>query len=203
MDTLKRLRKERGLSQIAFAREIHASQNTISQWEQGIRQPNNDTLKEIADYFNVSVDYLLGRKEYDNTSNSHKKGVKIPVLGNVQAGIPLEAIEEILDYEEISEEMAAQGEFFALKIRGESMLPRMVEGDIIIIRKQPDVDSGDIAVVLVNGNDATVKKIRKTNSGIELVPLNPSFDIRYYSNAEIESLPVIILGKVVELRGKL
>lgn len=203
MDTLKRLRKERGLSQIAFAREIHASQNTISQWEQGIRQPNNDTLKEIADYFNVSVDYLLGRKEYDNTSNSHKKGVKIPVLGNVQAGIPLEAIEEILDYEEISEEMAAQGEFFALKIRGESMLPRMVEGDIIIIRKQPDVDSGDIAVVLVNGNDATVKKIRKTNSGIELVPLNPSFEIRYYSNAEIESLPVIILGKVVELRGKL
>ena len=203
MDTLKRLRKERGLSQIAFAREIHASQNTISQWEQGIRQPNNDTLKEIADYFNVSVDYLLGRKEYDNTSNSHKKGVKIPVLGNVQAGIPLEAIEEILDYEEISEEMAAQGEFFALKIRGESMLPRMVEGDIIIIRKQPDVDSGDIAVVLVNGNDATVKKIRKTHSGIELVPLNPSFEIRYYSNAEIESLPVIILGKVVELRGKL
>ena len=202
MKNLKLLRKKSGLSQRDFAEIIHASQNTVSQWESGKREPSYAIAREIANYFNVSVDYLLGIEEKTAPSSMRKKGIKIPVLGRVQAGIPVEAIEEILGYEEITEEMASQGEFFALKIRGDSMLPRMVEGDVIIVRKQSNVDSGDIAVVLVNGNDATVKKIRKTESGIELVPLNPSFDIKYYSNSEIESLPITIIGKAVELRGK-
>lgn len=200
MLNLKKLRTVKKISQKRLADSIGVSRSTVAMWETGGSQPDNDNLSRIATYFDVSVDYLLGR---ENNNLINKKGVKIPVLGNIQAGIPVEAIEEILDYEEITEEMASRGEFFGLKIRGESMLPRMVEGDIIIVRKQPDVDSGDIAVVLVNGNDATVKKIRKTESGIELVPLNPSFDIQYYSNADIEKLPIAILGKVVELRGKL
>ena len=202
MLNLKKLRLNKKISQQKFADIIGVSRSTIAMWETGGSQPDNDNLKRIANYFNVSVDYLLGREPQDTAISTRKKGIKIPVLGRVQAGIPVEAIEEILGYEEITEEMASQGEFFALKIRGDSMLPRMVEGDVIIVRKQSNVDSGDIAVVLVNGNDATVKKIRKTESGIELVPLNPSFDIKYYSNSEIESLPITIIGKAVELRGK-
>lgn len=202
MLNLKKLRLNKKISQQKFADIIGVSRSTIAMWETGGSQPDNDNLKRIANYFNVSVDYLLGREPQDTAISTRKKGIKIPVLGRVQAGIPVEAIEEILDYEEITEEMASQGEFFGLKIRGDSMLPRMVEGDVIIVRKQSNVDSGDIAVVLVNGNDATVKKIRKTESGIELVPLNPSFDIKYYSNAEIENLPITIIGKAVELRGK-
>ena len=202
MLNLRELRKKRGISLKELGEIIGVAESTVSLYENEKRQPDFSTLNKLADYFNVSVDYLLGREPQDTAISTRKKGIKIPVLGRVQAGIPVEAIEEILGYEEITEEMASQGEFFALKIRGDSMLPRMVEGDVIIVRKQSNVDSGDIAVVLVNGNDATVKKIRKTESGIELVPLNPSFDIKYYSNSEIESLPITIIGKAVELRGK-
>ena len=129
-------------------------------------------------------------------------GIRIPVLGRVQAGIPFEAVEEILDWEEISPEMAATGDYFALRIRGQSMEPRMCDGDVIIIRKQSDVDNGDIAVVLVNGFEATVKKIKKTESGVTLIPSNPAFDPIFYANDEIKELPVQVIGKVVELRAK-
>ena len=197
MLNLKLLRKQYGLSQADAGRLFHASQNTISQWESGVRKPSYEIIQEIARHFNVTVDYLLGN------DSPNCKGVKIPVLGKVQAGIPIEAIEEIADYEEISEDMATKGNYFGLVIRGDSMQPRMLDGDVIIVRQQEDVDNGDVAVVLVNGNDATVKKIKKTELGIQLIPYNPAFDILFYTNDEIENLPVRIIGKVVELRGKL
>lgn len=200
MNILKSLRTKKGVYQKDVAAFLDIDRTTYVKWENGNTEPNQDALLKLAEYFNVSVDYLLGNSPKETAQK--KKGVKIPVLGRVQAGIPVDAIEEIIDYEEITEEMASQGDYFGLVIRGQSMMPRMVEGDVIIVRQQSDVDSGDIAVVLVNGNDATVKKIRKTESGIELVPLNPSFDIIYYTNEEIENLPVSIIGKVVELRGK-
>lgn len=200
-DRLKELRKKHRLTQKQLANILYIDQTAISYWENGKTKPDFENQQLLADYFGITIDDLLGRTNSD-TKPHIKKGVKIPVLGRVQAGIPVDAIEEIIDYEEITEEMAAQGDYFGLVIRGQSMMPRMLEGDVIIVRKQSDVDSGDIAVVLVNGNDATVKKIRKTESGIELVPLNPSFDIIYYTNEEIENLPVNIIGKVVELRGK-
>lgn len=200
-DRLKELRKKHRLTQKQLANILYIDQTAISYWENGKTKPDFENQQLLADYFGITIDDLLGRTNSDTKPHT-KKGVKIPVLGRVQAGIPVDAIEEIIDYEEITEEMASQGDYFGLVIRGQSMMPRMVEGDVIIVRQQSDVDSGDIAVVLVNGNDATVKKIRKTESGIELVPLNPSFDIIYYTNEEIENLPVTIIGKVVELRGK-
>lgn len=174
------------------------NKSTLSRYENGIQEPIYTVVVNLADFFNVSVDYLSGNDKSEPAS----VGVKIPVLGTVAAGIPIEAIEDIIDYEEIPEEMARTGEFFALKIKGDSMAPRILDGDVVIVKKQSDVDSGDIAVVLVNGYEATVKKIRKTLSGIELVPLNPSYEIMYYTNEEIENLPIIVIGKVVELRGK-
>ena len=106
----------------------------------------------MADFFNVSVDYLLGR---DNTSSLPQStgGTWVPVLGRVAAGIPIEAIEDVEDYEEISPDMAKTGEFFALKIQGDSMEPKISNGDVVIVRQQPDCDNGDIAVVLVNGRE--------------------------------------------------
>lgn len=126
----------------------------------------------------------------------------IPVLGEVAAGIPIEAVQDIVDYEEIDQALATTGEFFGLRIKGSSMEPRMREGDVVIVRKQEDVDTGDTAVVLVNGNEATVKKIKKGEQGITLLPTNPAYDPMFFTSAEIESLPVVILGKVVELRAK-
>lgn len=182
---------------------ISLTKGTISKWKSGA-VPRASTLKAIADFFGVSPEYLLSEPIDDSTEPPvpKNKGVKIPVLGKVQAGIPVEAVEEILDYEEIPESMARHGDYFGLIIRGDSMFPKMVEDDVVIVRKQSNCDSGDIAVILVNGEDATVKKIKKTANGISLIPLNPTFDIVHYSNSEIENLPVSIVGKVVELRRK-
>ena len=168
-----------------------------------------DRLEAIANATGVSTQYLMGweknnKKNFESTCENAiaKKGVKIPVLGKVQAGLPVEAIEDIIDYEEIPQELAHTGEFFGLQIRGNSMEPRMVNGDIVIVRKQPDAESGEIAIVLVNGYDATVKKIKKRPDGIMLIPINPSYEVMFYNNKEIDELPVVIIGKVVELRAK-
>lgn len=205
MLTLKRLREEKEMTQAELGKALEISPSAIGMYEQGRRTPDIPTLKKIASYFNVSLDYLLGNSPAKAAQQqSAGRGVRIPVLGRVVAGIPIEAVEEILDYEEITPELAATGEFFALKIRGHSMEPRMMEGDVVIVRRQDDVDSGDVAIVLVNGDEATVKRVKKQEDGITLIATNTSvYEPHYYSNKEIEELPVRILGKVVELRGKL
>lgn len=205
MLTLKRLREEKEMTQAELGKALEISPSAIGMYEQGRRTPDIPTLKKIASYFNVSLDYLLGNSPAKAAQQqSAGRGVRIPVLGRVVAGIPIEAVEEILDYEEITPELAATGEFFALKIRGHSMEPRMMEGDVVIVRRQDDVESGDIAIVLVNGNEATVKRVKKQEDGITLIATNTSvYEPHYYSNKEIEELPVRILGKVIELRGKL
>lgn len=118
------------------------------------------------------------------------------------AGIPIEAIEDIIDTEEITEEMAKTGSFFGLQIHGDSMEPRMCEGDVVIVRQQDDAESGDVVIAMVNGNDATCKRLRKYRDGIELISNNPSYEPMFFSKEEIENKPVKIIGKVVELRGK-
>ena len=166
-------------------------------YERAERMPDSEMLVKIARFFNVSVDTLLGNKK-----SAPRKGVKIPVLGNVAAGIPIEAITDIEDYEEINEELAAQGEYVALKIHGDSMLPRMLDGDVVIVKLQDTIESGETAIVLVNGGDATCKRIQKTPDGISLISINPAYAPMFYTNKQIEELPVRIFGKVVELRGK-
>lgn len=201
---LKQLREEKGLSQSEVAKIIGVGRTTYLKWENGENQPTRK-LDQLSQFFGVSIDYLLGKSDVKNikSKNLHSRGIRIPVLGRVVAGIPIEAVEEILDYEEITPELAATGKFFALKIRGHSMEPRMMEGDVVIVRKQEDVESGDVAIVLVNGNEATVKRVKKQEEGITLIATNTSvYEPHFYSNKEIKNLPVQILGKVVELRGK-
>ena len=193
-EQLKKLRNKKRLSQAKLSDELGVSASTVAMWESGEREPKNyETLELIADYFNVNMEVLLTGK---------LSPTKIPVLGRVIAGIPIEAVEEIIDYEEIPQSMAKNGEYFALQIKGDSMEPKFSAGDVVIVRKQEDVDNGDIAIVLVNGNEATVKKIRKFDGGINLIPTNSNYDVITYTNAQIEQLPVRIIGKVVELRAK-
>lgn len=204
MIRLRELRKNRRLSQSEFARQFGVAQNTVSNWENGNRLLDTDTANKIADFFGVSVDYLLGREPTpEGAPAPSRPGSKwIPVLGRVAAGTPIEAVEDILDYEEIDAKTAASGEYFALQIKGQSMEPRIKDGDVVIIRKQNDCNSGDIAVVLVNGDEATVKRIKKRPEGIMLIPSNPAYEPMFYSNEDIEKLPVTIIGKVIELRAK-
>lgn len=202
---LKQLREAKGLSQSEVAKIMGVGRTTYLKWENGENQPTRK-LDQLSQFFDVSIDYLLGKSDVKKikSKNPSNKGVRIPVLGRVVAGIPIDAIEEIIDYEEIPKEMAATGDFFALKVKGASMEPRILEGDVVIVRKQEDVESGDIAIVLINGNDATVKRVKMQKDGITLIANNISvYEPHYYSNDEITQLPVRILGKVVELRGKL
>lgn len=201
MNRIKELRQEKGLSQQDLAKLLYVNQTAVSQWERNRTNPSTDTAIALANIFDVSVDYLLGCENVE-PSVPAASSVKIPVLGEVQAGLPVEAIENILDYEEIDSVQASTGEYFGLQIRGRSMEPRMVEGDVVIIRQQEDAESGDTVVVLVNGDDATVKKLKKMPDGIMLIPNNPAFEPLYYSAKEINELPVRIIGKVVELRAK-
>lgn len=199
MNRIKELRLSKAIKQVDFAKMLGVSQATVSGWESEKYQPDRDTLIKMASYFDVSVDYLIGNSP---VKKEKKKGVQIPVLGEVRAGYPMEAVENIIDYEEIDEEMARRGEFFALRIKGDSMEPKFSEGDVVIVRKQETADSGDIVVALVNGDSATIKKLKRHQNGITLVPSNSAYEPMYYSNEEIMELPVNILGKVVELRAK-
>ena len=197
-NNIAHLRKMNSMTQTELGKQIGVSQITISHWENGDREPDNMSLLCMADFFGVSVEYLLGKSSSPSPSGSRW----IPVYGRVAAGIPIEAIEDIIDEEEISAEMAKNGEYIALQIHGDSMEPRMHEGDVVIVRRQDDVESGETAVVLVNGSEATCKRIKKTPDGIMLISTNPAYEPMYYTNAQIETLPVRILGRVVELRAK-
>ncbi len=195
MNIIKDLRKQKGLSQSELAALCNVHQTAVSQWENGRTSPDNDSLRILAGVLGVSVGALIGGEDIGGT-------VLVPVLGYVRAGIPMEAVEDILDYEEISADMATRGEYFGLKIKGDSMFPLFQAGDTVIVRRQPDADSGEIAVVLVNGNDATVKKLIKKDTSILLVSENSAYEPMMFDKKEIESLPVTIIGKVVELRRK-
>ena len=203
---IKNLRIDKRITGDELGKVLGISKSTISLYEHNKSTPDDDIKKKICAYFNVSFDWLMGISLIRNIgiNQTHGKGVKIPVLGRVVAGIPIEVVEEILDYEEITPELAATGEFFALKIRDHSMEPRILDGDVVIVKRQDDVESGDIAIILVNGNEATVKRVKKQTDGITLIATNTSvYEPHFYSNKEIKKLPVQILGKAVELRGKL
>lgn len=197
---LKALREEAGISQAQLARQIGVGQSAVGMWESGKSRPSSATMEKIARYFQVSVDYLCGLTQVK--SPARPEAVRIPVLGDVAAGVPIEAIQDIVDYEEVDSALAASGELFGLRIKGSSMEPRMKDGDVVIVRKQETAETGDTVVVLVNGDSATVKKIKTGPDGITLIPTNPAYDPMFYTAAEVEQLPVRIIGRVIELRAK-
>lgn len=196
---LKDLRESKGLStrQVAYLTGI--SNGFISLIERGLRVPSEDVLKALAKAYNV--DYLDLYKRANLLVNVNKTTIK--VYGTIPAGIPMECIEDIVDTEEITEDMLnGDREYFGLKIKGDSMYPEYLDGDIIILEKVADAESGSDCVVMVNGEDGTFKRIYKTESGIILQPLNSSYQPLNFTNDEIIKLPVKIIGKVVELRRK-
>lgn len=198
---LSEMMQRENINQVELSRIIGVSESTVGKWILCKSMPRMGIIQKLADHFHVGKSYFL--EEAPKDSSPTGRGVRIPVLGRVVAGIPIEAVEEILDYEEITPELAATGEFFALQVKGSSMEPTLRDGDVVIVKKQPTVDSGDIAIVLVNGNDATVKEVKEGPAGITLIGHNAAiYTPQFYSNKEIQNLPVQIIGKVVEMRRK-
>lgn len=191
-----------GRKRINLCDAIGIGTGTYSTWKNKDRIPGGEFLPAIAEYLGVSVDYILTGKQdtiIATDSNTHT----IKVLGKVAAGIPIEAVEDIIGEIAITKEMAESGTYFGLRIAGDSMEPRMYSGDVVLVKQQEDVESGQVAVVMVNGEDATCKKIEKHSNGIMLVPFNNKYEEKFFTNEEIEKLPVRILGRVVEVRGRL
>lgn len=164
--------------------------------------------QKIADYFGVSVEFLATGKEYKEETNVSPIAlptnvIQIPVLGSIPAGVPLEAVQDILDWIDIPEEWTrGERQYFGLVVKGDSMFPEYLEGDTVVIRKQPCCDSGDDCAVIINATDATLKRVHLLEDGIELEAINPMYGRKKYTSQEIKALPLILLGIVVEQRRK-
>ncbi|MCI9468859.1 MAG: helix-turn-helix domain-containing protein [Oscillospiraceae bacterium] len=195
-------RKELSLTLSEIANSIGVAESTVQRYEKGrIENIKLPVIEAIANVLNVNPAWIVCKTD-DPTPI--KASIKIPVLGSIPAGIPMEAIEDIIDWEEIPESMCnGEKEYFGLRVKGDSMYPEYLDGDTVIVRKTPCCDSGDVCVVYVNGYDATLKRIKLNEDGsITLQPRNPEYPPRTYSLAEVESVPVSIAGVVVELRRK-
>ena len=190
-DIIKMKRVELGLTQEELAEKLGLQKSAIAKYENGrVENIKRSILKKMSELFNCSPSFLMGLTE----------PTRVPVYGRVNAGIPAEALQYIIDWEEIPADW--DGEYAALKVKGDSMSPRIEDGDVIICKLTSDAESGDIVVALINGQDATVKKLIKQANGIVLQPLNPAYEPMFFSAEEQASTPVVIWGKVVENRQK-
>lgn len=172
-------------------------------WENGetekIKLPIIETL---AKYYNVNPVWLMG---YDVPMESipikNIEKIKIPVLGTVKAGYDYLAQENIIGYESI-DNVSDPENYYALQVTGNSMEPLFSDGDIAIVHKQDNFDSGNTCIILVNGEEATVKKVVRMDDGIDLIAMNPYYPVRHFSKNEMNEIPVKIIGKVVEARKR-
>lgn len=200
---LAELRQKQGLSQKSLASLIGYSQNMISQWENGTRDPNTKTLQELANFFNVSIDYLLGN-DIDVTKLSNyvellPENKKIPIIGSVKCGPNGLAFEYLEGYILVGENYT--GDIIAFRCRGDSMKDMGIgDGDIAIVRKQEDVECGELAVVVINGDEGTLKRVRKFDSGIVLEAANPDYPPRIFTGENLQLIHIV--GKVLEVRKK-
>lgn len=210
-EIIKQYRDDHSLSMDAFSERSGISKAYISLLEKNKHpktgkeiSPSIQCIRQAAQGMNIDFDDLFalldGKVEVNTSQQTQAK--KIPVLGRVAAGIPINAITEIIDTEEISADIAKTGDFFALQIKGDSMEPKISNGDVVIVRQQDDAETGDTVIALINGDDAVCKRLRKYKEGLELISTNPSYAPLYFDEETIKNKPVKIIGKVVELRAK-
>lgn len=199
-ERINSLCKEREINVSYLCRECGISRAILSDLKMGRKKtPSARTLSKISDFLGVTIEFLL----YGNDEALSPSGVKIPVYGVIAAGLPILAEQEIIDYEEIPAQMAKSGEYYALQVRGDSMEPRMYSGDVVILRKTEEFESGKVCAVMVNGEEATLKRVIVRPNGITLVALNPKYEPMNFNADQIVQLPVRCMGVAVEIRGKL
>ncbi len=189
-----------------FNESVDLIVQTITPWTEKLEnefQTLESSVEKIAFLEKNGIPYQHA-KFYHLEKNKEivKKKTRIPVLGYVKGGNPSTAYEEVIGYEEITEEMMHSGDYFGLIVKGDSMEPRFTEGDTVIVRKQSCADNGNIIVAMIGENDATIKKLILDGKGMILQPLNPAYKPKFFSKEDVRSLPVTVIGKVVELRAK-
>lgn len=200
---LRELRRKEKLTQYELSQILHVTPGSVGMWETDKREPDLQMINIIADYFGVSVDYLLSKESTNKLNNNY---IRIPVYGTIPAGVPTEMIDEsfIEDYEDIDVNLTkGNKQYFGLKVKGDSMLPVFMNGDILILRKQDACENGQYCAVSINCTECTFKKVVLKPNGITLQPLNPNYEPMFFSNEEIVKLPIKILGVAVEVRRQI
>ena len=191
--------------------DLNIPYTTFTDWYNGTTYPRIDKIELLANYFNIKKSDLIENKykdlNFDNATpiDLPADTVRIPVLGRIPAGVPIEAIEDILGYEEIPRDWLKGGkEYFALILDGDSMEPEYRDKDTGIFLKTPNCESGQDCCIKINGFDATFKRIRKQDNGIMVIPLNENnstgFSTTFFTNDEIISKPVEIIGVIKQIR---
>ncbi len=193
---LKELMDDNNENTYTLAEKLHLTPPTISRYVTGQMSPKLTAIESLARQFNVNPSWLMG-----SSNEKHRtipSFIKIPVLGRIACGVPLYAVENIIDYEFVEEN---EGIDFGLIARGDSMInARIFDGDIVFIRKQDDVDDGDIAAVLIE-DEATLKRVYKFNGDLLLRSENPiRDDIRITAK---DRKNVRILGKAISFKSTL
>lgn len=198
---IKNRRKELGLTLLDIANACGVSEATVSRWESGnIANMKRSRIAQLASVLNISPSMLI-HDDYDiQTDLNPIIKPKVPVLGVVPCGEPIEAIEDIIEWIEVVPSQATG--HFGLIAKGDSMAPYILDGDILIVKHSPVVASGKIAIVKVNGDEATCKRLIINDAGITLMPYNPTFQPMIFSPQDVEDKPVIIIGEVVEIRRR-
>ncbi len=197
---LKHAMNIRQLKAVDLCNKTGLSSALISQYLSGKFEAKNDKAYLLSDALRVSPTWLLGFSDDMFGNDSPTRPSSIPVLGVVPCGMPIEAIEDIVDWIDVVPSQATG--HFGLIAKGDSMAPYILDGDILIVKQVPIVDSGKIAIVKVNGDDATCKKVLITDAGITLLPLNSAYEPRFISAGDCQQLPVSIVGEVVEIRRR-
>lgn len=197
MNRLKELRKTKGVTQQTVADFLGITREGYSFYENGHRSPDYETLSKIAGYFGVTTDYLIGTDDMPYRENKYKRG---PVLGNIPAGTPIEAVEDVIGYFDLPKDAYPRETVFGLIVDGDSMSPYFLSGDLVIFKKSCVAKTGDDVAVRINGGEVTLKRFRKLDNGIMLQPLNPIYAPMFFTAEEVETLPVEVVGVVLELR---
>lgn len=194
VDKIRELCAEKGMSLSFLCRKIGVTASYFSDVERKNLNVTPTRVEMVAELLGTTSEYLMDKTDV----KERRGGVKIKVYGTIAAGIPIDAVEDIIDEEEIPAAMARDGEYIGLKVKGDSMYPLIQDGSTAIIRKQPDCESGDIAAVYVNGDEATLKRVIKRTNGITLVPENPNYKPMSFTGTDA----VTILGVLKEVRIK-
>lgn len=195
---LRRYMKINNKDRNDVSRDLGIPYSTLTDWYNGNIYPRIDKIQLLANYFGIQKSDLV-----ENNSNINKN---IPILGTVKAGYDWLAEENVIGYitdrDTIKDYEKNINEYFALKVTGDSMLPLLSDGDLVIVHDQDDVESGQTAVVLINGEEATVKKVIKTNEGIELHAMNPYYPVKKFTFDDMKNIPIKIIGRVKEAKIK-
>ena len=196
MNRMKELRQVLGISMKEAARKLNMPYTTYVNYEKGVREPNSETLIEIANFFNTSIDYLLCKNSFPDVLPNNILPLPrldtVPLLGTIACGEPILAEENVEAILAKPENVAAD---FCLRCKGDSMInARIFDGDIVYIRQQPQVEDGEIAAVLI-GDEATLKRVHLFPDHISLEPENPQYRPLVYWNEDMST--VRILGKAV------